>query len=807
MEGGALLENVPLTFDRPSQTMPVRVNFKPKNKGLRAYTFVLKSTAEADEEIRQNNAQSRVILVEDRKAKILYLEGEPRWDYKFIRRALTDDPAIEMHGLLRTSANKFYRQGMETENVLESGFPKQEELNGYDGVIIGSVEAGFFSAEDAQNLYDYVSRRGGGLLLFGARQSLADGGWQNTNLADLVPVLLNSPAHPSFIRNEAKAALTAYGVDAPMLQLGADAAKTSAAWKSLPPARRLHTRRRGQAGRVVLATLTPEGERSAYPFIVTQRFGRGRTMLFNSGSSWRWKMERDHTDDTHPRLWRQIARWLIEDTPSNVDVSTDRVLYRDDRHVDLRVEVHNKKYQPVDDAAVTASVTAPDGSKKDVRLEWSSKESGVYTGSYEASVPGIFSVEAKAGDYGEGTTFFERTTGTLEYSTPSRIARCWRAWRPIREASIIQSTTPRRWATTWSIRRAESPSVASTSYGASPRFSLLLLMLKGAEWGLRKYWVRYDDARSPLSIFRRCGRRAVGQTYAVVVAGIGGEKEFDVQFTELAGRIQAGLRKSGMAADHITLMTGEHARKEDLVRTFDDLAKKTHAADTVIFFMIGHASYDGHDYKFNIAGPDPTGMEMRDARQDSGLEAGGRRRHEFERRDHGGLEQAGTRGHHRDAQWHGAQRHGVHALIAEALEDPAADTDKNGSVSALEAFKYAEQKTAKFYETAGRIATEHPMLDDNGDGKGVKDPSPQNGEGILAATVPIVRFASASARVDTPEARELRTKKETLENDIAMLKYNKASLSGSEYQDRLEKLLLDLARTQQALEKLESTKP
>src|ERR1039458_1881877 len=110
-------------FDRPSQAMTVRVNFTPRNKGLREYTFLL---PEESDEIRQNNAQNRVILVEDRKSKILWVEGEPRWDYKFVRRAVFDDPAIELHGLLRTSANKFYRQGMENEKVLENGFRTEE---------------------------------------------------------------------------------------------------------------------------------------------------------------------------------------------------------------------------------------------------------------------------------------------------------------------------------------------------------------------------------------------------------------------------------------------------------------------------------------------------------------------------------------------------------------------------------------------------------------------------------------------------------------------------------------------------------
>jgi uncharacterized membrane protein/nitrogen fixation protein FixH len=488
-DGGTLLQKIPVTFERPSQTMTVRVNFTPRSKGLREYTFAL---PEEGDEIRQNNAQSRVIQVEDRKSKILWVEGEPRWDYKFVRRAVFDDPAIELHGLLRTSANKFYRQGMESEKVLETGFPKAEELFGYSAVVVGSVEAGFFSAEDAQNLYDFVSRRGGGLLMFGARSSMSEGGWQNTILSDLVPLSLNAK-QPTFFRAEGRAALTPYGLDHPMLQLGADAAKTAARWKLLPLLGDYTRLGEPKPGAVVLATVTPEGERNPLPLMVTQRFGRGHTMLFASGSSWRWKMEMDHADDSHVRLWRQIARWLIEETPARVQVSSDRPLYRDDRSVALRVEVRDKTYRPVDDAGVTATVTAPDGTRTDVRLDWSPRDAGAYTGTYQASGTGVFTVEAaakssKGEDLGKSASFFERTAGTLEYFDAQQ------------NRALLARLATETGGRYYTLDDAKSlpDDIVYTQGGITERdvhelwslpvFFLLLLVLKGAEWCLRKWW-------------------------------------------------------------------------------------------------------------------------------------------------------------------------------------------------------------------------------------------------------------------------------------------------------------------------------
>jgi len=144
LEAGKLIATTPVTFDRPEQTMNVRVNFAPRTKGVKEYTFGFPPPRPWGMRSARNNTQSRVILVEDRKPKILYLEGEPRWDYKFIRRAVHDDPGIELHCLLRTSENKFYRQGMDTEKSLEAGFPKAEELFEYSAVILAVSKSASF---------------------------------------------------------------------------------------------------------------------------------------------------------------------------------------------------------------------------------------------------------------------------------------------------------------------------------------------------------------------------------------------------------------------------------------------------------------------------------------------------------------------------------------------------------------------------------------------------------------------------------------------------------------------------------------
>ena len=117
----------------------------------------------------------------------------------------------------------------------------------------------------------------------------------------------------------------------------------------------------------------------------------------------------------------------------------------------------------------------------------------------------------------------------------------------------------------------------------------------------------------------------------------------------------------------------------------------------------------------------------------------------------------------------------------EALRDPAADTDKNDTISALEAFRYAQQKTANFYETQKRLATEHAVIEDTGAGVAVRTPSAENGNGLRAAAFPLVRLGSAQAAANDPEKRKLLEKKEDLEQQIDKLKYEKAAMPADEY--------------------------
>jgi len=290
-------------------------------------------------------------------------------------------------------------------------------------------------------------------------------------------------------------------------------------------------------------------------------------------------------------------------------------------------------------------------------------------------------------------------------------------------------------------------------------------------------------------------------TYYVTVSGLGGEPDYEQRFGMWAADIGKILKAGPDSADvHVeTLVDGT---REQVRAALDRVAKQAQPQDALVLMLIGHGSFDGVEYKINLPGPDLSAAELASlldripaSRQlvvNMTSSSGGSI--DSLRRPNRVVIAATKTGTEKNAT--------VFARYwVEALRDPAADTDKNDVVSALEAFRYADKKTAAFYESQKRLATEHAVLEDTGKGDAVRAPSPENGEGHLASTFPLLRIGAEANAAKDPARQELRAKKERLEQQIDKLKYDKASMAPEEYRKQLGELLLELARTQEALDK------
>src|SRR5579864_6790973 len=266
-------------------------------------------------------------------------------------------------------------------------------------------------------------------------------------------------------------------------------------------------------------------------------------------------------------------------------------------------------------------------------------------------------------------------------------------------------------------------------------------------------------------------------TFYLTVAGIGGEPDYEQRFASQAQEIDK-LVKAGGGDANVTTLSGAQATKAQIQSALGQISKQAKPADAFVVMLIGHGSFDGYDYKINLPGPDLSAVELASmldripaTRQlvVNMTSASGGSRAALEKTNRIVITATKT-GSEKNAT--------VFARYwVEALRDTAADTDKNETVSALEAFTYADTKTSQFYETQKRLATEHPMLEDTGTGDGARKPSPENGQGLLASHFTLLRLGSTQLAATTPEKKALLEKREDLEQKIDKLKYEKAAIT------------------------------
>lgn len=302
-----------------------------------------------------------------------------------------------------------------------------------------------------------------------------------------------------------------------------------------------------------------------------------------------------------------------------------------------------------------------------------------------------------------------------------------------------------------------------------------------------------------LAVLFLAAMAAHGTTYYVTISGLGGEPDYEQRFKMWAEDIDGSLKKAG---GDMKVFTLEAPTREKIHTQFSDLMKAAKPDDALVVVLIGHGTYDGVEYKFNIPGPDVSGAEIgamldripatRQLVVVTTSAAGGAI--EPLRRPNRVVIAATKSGSEKNAT--------VFARFwAEALRDPAADTDKNETVSALEAFHYAQRKTTEFFDSAKRLATEHSVLEDTGKGDGERDPKPEAATGRLAASFAVVRLGANAEAARDPNKKALLDQKEQIENQIDKLKYEKAAMNAADYKKQLTALLLQLAKVQEALEK------
>ena len=397
--------------------------------------YDLQIELQSGEIIEQNNSYSFLVdNTEKPPLDVLYIEGHPRNEYKFIRRAVQGDDSIRLATYLQTGPEKYYRQGIESPTELAEGFPaSKEDLYAYEAIVLGDIEESFFNDDQLQMIDEFVAERGGGFLMSG----MVDEEFIDTPIADILPVtIVEENFLPGHLRGGIRRGdhptaelfyprLTNNGEFSPLLRLSGEDSLNENFWRQLPELQGVYVTGRIKPGATVLLEHPVlQYQNQPLPIVAQQRYGSGRSVSVTTASTWRWQMMMHSEDQSHETIWRQLLRWLAVSAPERITIEFDREFYNVGDEVNVTALVLNDQYEPDNDATLWMQTTDPLDQVSDVPMEWNIEEDGVYRANFTVEEEGVFSllvdVASAAGDAAvdasEKRTAFVVTPSLREYT-------------------------------------------------------------------------------------------------------------------------------------------------------------------------------------------------------------------------------------------------------------------------------------------------------------------------------------------------------------------------------------------------------
>jgi hypothetical protein len=397
--------------------------WKPKATG--DFTVSLTIPKQADESLAENNKLTAPISIRDEKLRVLVVESYPRWEYRYLRNALSRDPGVELSCLL-------FQPGLSKPGGGNKDYIKQfpagkDELSKFDVVFLGDVgvEDGQLTTEQCRLLKGLVEHQASGLVFMpgwqGREFSLLD-----SDLGDLCPVALDQSQPNGWgarVANHFE--LTELGRRSLLTKLADTQDDNAEVWEGLPGFQWYAPVLRARAGSDVLAVhKDASNEYGRLPLLVTRTFGAGKVLFMGTDGAWRWR--KGVEDKYHYRFWGQVVRWMAYQR-NMAKGETMRLYYVPDQPklnqiLALHANVMERSGEPLHGGEVTARITAPSGRAELVRFSSAGDEWGEFTARYTALESGSHRV----------TLYCKQTGATLEASFFVQGAAAEQVGRPAR---------------------------------------------------------------------------------------------------------------------------------------------------------------------------------------------------------------------------------------------------------------------------------------------------------------------------------------------------------------------------------------
>ncbi len=434
MKNGRVVDTAPIALtDEPAQVIEFILN--PQEEGI--FQYIISLPVLQDELTPENNEKAFPVKVVKTKLRVFYIDGRPRWEYTFLKRALERDPNIDptcailssrsanqLRATLLVRSDGYYPQTSGLNHIPH--FPETlDDLLFYDVLIIGDLLLGILTPEQHTAIVDFVEKRGKSVIFLGGRNSLGRRGFKKTALAALLPIVI--PTNGCFVRDEDfSPELTRQGMYHPITRLGDTQAKVESIWRDLPPLTRWLGGFRLRGGATTLAVYRPNRSETAMPIIIFQRFGLGKSLLISAEGLWNWGFgvwNFKDEDDTYPRFWGQTVRWMATRADAKqINLTTDLTTYSVSEEVQITAYAYNESYHPMDDADLKIEVTPPDGKRFQVRTETNSQVAGAYTAQFRANQKGAYRIRTsgtnRLSSLGEDSTEIFVESPLAEFENP-----------------------------------------------------------------------------------------------------------------------------------------------------------------------------------------------------------------------------------------------------------------------------------------------------------------------------------------------------------------------------------------------------
>jgi len=425
---GKVLESQKRKISRSNEKHTLRFNVCPDTSGILFYNL------QAAEEVVQEGlskqqqepseatlANNRSTLVVDRGRgpyRILYVAGRPNWEYKFLRRAISEDEQIQLVGLLRVARrepkyewlgrrgemnNPLYRGfdnkdeqeaeqydqpvlvrlGTRDDKELRDGFPRTaEDLFCYQAIILDDVEAEFFTHDQMELIRRFVAVRGGGFLMLGGAESFRAGDYNRTPIGQMLPVYLDRLGQTETAAGaKIRFNLTREGWLQPWARLRDNEQDEQKRLSAMPAFRVLNRLGAAKPGARVIATVGDDSG-GQFPAMVVQRYGSGRSASLTVGDVWRWGMKQPDMRDDMNKFWRQTLRWLVADVPNRISFHAEQKRDKANQQVEFQVRVRDKAFEPMNDVLVAIEVRDPNCQSVKLTAEPAPGETGLFKAVY-----------------------------------------------------------------------------------------------------------------------------------------------------------------------------------------------------------------------------------------------------------------------------------------------------------------------------------------------------------------------------------------------------------------------------------------